>query len=206
MERVPRKRPTPLKAVRSLDPLGKDTPLLAQREGYLYLIGPVDEPAAASLIPALLAGGLARKQHGSENPLHLFISSPGGEIFAGLAIIETMLRIRREFGVEIHTHAQGYAFSMAAFIHQAGSVRSLGRYSLLMFHSGWYQRSGSGIEIADRLEADKRVQARLAYLVAERTGYETVGFWDRLIAEPGRQHYYDIEQAFEMRLIDKADE
>lgn len=52
----------------------------------------------------------------SEDPINLYINSPGGSVTSGLAIYDTMQFI----GAPVHTYVMGQAASMGSFLAQAG--------------------------------------------------------------------------------------
>jgi ATP-dependent Clp protease, protease subunit len=80
--------------------------LLKQR---VILLGtPIDDAAANDVITKLLF----LEMESAMKPIHLYINSPGGLVLAGLAIMDTMDRIRPP----IWTHCLGTAHSMAAVI------------------------------------------------------------------------------------------
>ena len=62
--------------------------------------------------------------------LNIFINSPGGDLFATVAIVSAMKRIKT------NTFNMGFAASSAAIIFLAGDVRQCSPYSYVMFHEG----------------------------------------------------------------------
>jgi ATP-dependent protease ClpP protease subunit len=65
-------------------------------------------------------------------PVHLHINSQGGDVFAGLSAMDTIIELQKH--VPIHTHIEGFAASAATLISMAGSVRTIGRNSFILIH------------------------------------------------------------------------
>lgn len=68
-------------------------------------------------------------------PITITINSPGGSITDGLAIYDTIQRLRRK-GHHVTTHGQGIVASMAAVLLQAGDERVMDARAKLMIHEG----------------------------------------------------------------------
>ena len=113
------------------------------RDRVVFLVGPVNDQTANLVVAQLLFLE-------SENPdkdISLYINSPGGSVYAGLAIFDTMQFIKPD----VSTICVGMAASMGAFLLAAGAKGK--RYSLpnsrIMIHqpSGGAQGQASDIEI-----------------------------------------------------------
>src|ERR1700730_10950444 len=116
------------------------------KERVIFLVGPVTEMTANLIVAQLLFLE-------SENPdkdISFYINSPGGSIYAGLAIYDTMQFIKPD----VSTLCTGMAASMGAFLLAAGAKGK--RFSLpnsrIMIHqpSGGSQGMASDIEIQAR--------------------------------------------------------
>lgn len=68
-------------------------------------------------------------------PITITINSPGGSITDGLAIYDTIQRLRRK-GHHVVTHGQGIVASMAGVLLQAGDERVMDARAKLMIHEG----------------------------------------------------------------------
>lgn len=71
----------------------------------------------------------------SKDPITMYINSPGGEVYSGLAVYDTMDLIKQS-GVVIKTVATGYACSMGSILMQGGTrgYRSALKHSRIMIH------------------------------------------------------------------------
>lgn len=92
----------------------------------VYLDTEVDTESAKEVVEYLLAADATD----SSSPIYLFINSEGGEFFAGLSIINTILSIESPvYGIVL-----GQAASMAFYILEACDKRYMTEYSMLFWH------------------------------------------------------------------------
>lgn len=101
-------------------------------------------------------------------PITLNIFSPGGSIFHGFVLYDTLRSLARK-GHPVTTVARGYAASMASIIFLAGDVRVVGEETHLMFHALSTMVAGSLHEIEDEAEFCKKLNARLDKIIVDRT-------------------------------------
>src|ERR1041385_4815451 len=86
------------------------------RDRIVFLGAPVDDPSA-NVIAAQL---LFLEAEDPERDISLYINSPGGEAYAGMAIYDTMQYVRPD----VRTICLGMAMSAAAMILGGGAPRS----------------------------------------------------------------------------------
>ena len=135
----------------------------------------------------------------SEDPakdIFIYINSPGGDIYSGLAIYDTMQYIRSQ----VVTICTGIAASMAALLLAAGAKgkRSALPYSRVMIHQPWGRAQGqaSDIEIEARQILDLRGLTN--QILANHTG-QTV---ERIARDVERNYWLSAEEAKSYGLID----
>jgi len=135
----------------------------------------------------------------SGEPIHIYISSPGGSVMAGLAILDTMQLI----SAPVHTYAMGMVASMAAVIFTCGERGH--RYILpnaeIMIHQplGGTQGQASDIEIqANHIISLKK---RLYKIIAKATGKNV----RTIEKESDRDNYFEATKAIEFGLADFVD-
>jgi ATP-dependent Clp protease protease subunit len=164
------------------------------RERIVFIVGPVTDESANLVVAQLLFLE-------SENPdkdISLYINSPGGSVYAGLAIDDTMQFI----GPAVATICTGFAASMGAFLLAAGEKGK--RYALpnarIMIHqpSGGSQGTAADVEIQAREVLHLR--ERLNRLFAERTGQE----FARVARDSDRDHFMSATQAVEYGVVDEV--
>lgn len=107
------------------------------------------------------------RAHGGK-PITLNVFSPGGSIFTGLVLYDT-LRTLSSQGHNITTVARGYAASMGSILFLAGDVRIVGSESYLMFHALSTMVAGSLHDLEDETEFAKSLNARLDKIITSRT-------------------------------------
>ena len=164
------------------------------KERVIFLVGPVNDQSANLVVAQLLFLE-------SENPdkdVALYINSPGGSVYAGMAIYDTMRFIKPE----VSTLCTGLAASMGAFLLAAGNKGK--RFSLpnsrIMIHqpSGGAQGQASDIQIQAREILDLR--ERLNQMLSENTG-QTV---ERIGIDTERDNFMSAADAVTYGLIDKV--
>lgn len=166
--------------------------LMLQR--IVYLGGPITSTTADIMIAQLLH----LDGSDSSKPIMMYINSPGGEVYAGLAIVDTMQFIRPE----VHTTVVGTAASMGAFIAAQGEHG--GRFalpnSMIMIHQplGGAQGQASDIEIHARQIL--LLKDRLNQMLAERTGQPV----EKIARDTERDNFMTSEEAVAYGLIDSV--
>jgi ATP-dependent Clp protease protease subunit len=164
------------------------------RERVMFLVGPVNDVTANLLVAQMLFLE-------SENPdkdISLYINSPGGSVYAGMAIYDTMQFIKPD----VSTLCTGLAASMGAFLLTAGAKGK--RFALpnsrIMIHQplGGAQGQASDIEIQAR--EILYLRERLNQILAERTGQPI----EQIAKDTDRDNFLSAEKAVEYGLIDKV--
>ncbi|AWB35674.1 ATP-dependent Clp endopeptidase proteolytic subunit ClpP [Orrella marina] len=163
------------------------------KERVVFLVGPVQDQSANLVVAQLLFLE-------SENPdkdISLYINSPGGSVYAGMAMYDTMQFIKPD----VSTLCTGLAASMGAFLLAAGAKGK--RYALpnsrIMIHqpSGGAQGQASDIQIQAREILDLR--ERLNNILAEKTGQPI----ERIELDTERDNFMSAESAVTYGIIDK---
>ena len=133
-----------------------------------------------------------------ERDIFMYINSPGGSVYAGLAIYDTMQHLR----APISTFCVGMAASMGAVLLTAGTrgKRHALPNSRIMIHqpSGGSQGTASDIEIAAR--EILHIREKLNQILARHTG-QTV---EQIQDDVDRDRFMSPEEAVEYGLIDKV--
>ena len=163
------------------------------KERIIFLTGPIDDNIASLICAQLLFLE-------SENPkkeISFYINSPGGIVWSGLAIYDTMQYI----SPEIMTICIGQAASAGSLLLTAGSKDM--RFSLpnsrIMVHqpSGGYQGQVTDIEI--HTNEIKKTKQRLNEIYSKHTGNKIEDI--QQVME--RDRYFSAQEAVEFGLIDK---
>ena len=164
------------------------------RERLVFFVGPVHD-AAANLVVAQL---LFLESENPEKDISLYINSPGGSVYAGLAIYDTMQFVKPD----VSTLCTGIAASMGAFLLAAGAKGK--RYALpnsrIMIHqpSGGAQGQASDIQIQAR--EILHLRERLNAILAKNTGQPI----ERIELDTERDNFMAAEDAVSYGLIDRV--
>jgi ATP-dependent Clp protease, protease subunit len=163
------------------------------RDRVVFIVGAINEQTANLVVAQLLFLE-------SENPdkeIALYINSPGGSVYAGMAIYDTMQFIKSD----VSTICVGMAASMGAFLLAAGAKSK--RYALpnsrIMIHqpSGGSQGQASDIEIQAR--EILYLRERINRILADRTGQPV----ERIARDTDRDNFMSADDALSYGLIDK---
>lgn len=163
------------------------------RERLIFLVGPVNDQSANLVVAQLLFLE-------SENPdkdISFYINSPGGSVYAGMAIYDTMNFVKPD----VSTLCTGLAASMGAFLLAAGKKGK--RFTLpnsrIMIHqpSGGAQGQATDIQIQAREILDLR--ERLNRILAENTGQPI----ERIQIDTERDNFMSAEDAVSYGIVDK---
>ena len=160
----------------------------------VFLGGQVDEESANLIVAQLVH----LESDDPDKDIHLYINSPGGSIYAGMAIYDTMQFIRPD----VQTICYGIAMSMGSMLLAGGTPgkRLALPNSRILIHqpSGGYQGQTSDIEIHAREVLALR--ARIDEIYAKHTGQEL----ERVHADMERDRYFTGAEAVAYGLVDRV--
>lgn len=134
-----------------------------------------------------------------EAPIHFYINSPGGSVYAGLGIYDVMQYI----SCPVHTYCVGLAASMGSLLLTAGAEGH--RYSMphsrIMIHQplGGAQGQCSDIQIQAQEIQDLKDQLNGIYI--NHSSKEMT--MDKIIQETDRDNYLSPKDAIELGIIDQ---
>ncbi|MDX6656078.1 MAG: ATP-dependent Clp protease, protease subunit [Solirubrobacteraceae bacterium] len=160
----------------------------------IVFVGSAIDDEVANLVVAQL---LHLEAEDPQKDVCLYVNSPGGQVYAGLAIYDTMQHIRPD----VQTVCCGIAMSMGALILAGGAAGK--RLSLpngrILIHqpTGGFQGQASDIDIHAR--ETLALRARLDELYAQHTGQSVEQVHDDM----ERDRYFTPDQAREYGLIDR---
>ena len=164
------------------------------RERLVFLVGPVNDQSANLIVAQLLFLE-------SENPdkdISLYINSPGGGVYAGMGIYDTMQFVKPH----VSTLCTGMAASMGAFLLSAGEKGK--RFALpnsrIMIHqpSGGAQGQASDIQI--HAQEILSLRDRLNEILAKNTG-QTM---EQVALDTERDRFMSADDAKNYGLIDQV--
>ncbi len=163
------------------------------RERIVILGSQVDDKVANEINAKLL---LLDAEDNTKD-ISLYINSPGGSVYAGMAIYDTMNFVKSD----IVTICMGMAASMGQFLLSAGAKGK--RYSLpngrILMHQPLGQMQGTAADIQIHATQIIKTKKLMAKLTAEMTG-QTV---EQIEADADRDRWFTAEEALEYGLIDE---
>ncbi len=167
-----------------------------------YFVTDIDPAHAEDFAKTLLLMCVPRAGR-SDEPITVYINSGGGSVGDGLAMMEMINRMRRQYRVRIDTAVLGYAYSMGAIVSQAGDRRTIGRYGTLMLHSSQWILSGDDERIfKDYQLLSEHYQQTVGALFAGRTGHKDPAWWRRFIWS-GRERFLGPDECLALGLVDE---
>ncbi len=160
----------------------------------IVMVGsPIDEEVANVVVAQLLH----LESDDPDKDISVYVNSPGGDVYAGLAIYDTMTFVKPD----IRTICVGIAMSMGAVLLAAGTKgkRSALPNAKILIHQVWTGQFGgqaSDVEIRAREVLD--LKSRVEQILADHTGQPL----DRVSEDTDRDHFLSAQEALEYGLID----
>ena len=163
-------------------------------ERIIFLGTPIDDQIANLIIAQLIH----LESEDPEKDIQIYINSPGGQVYSGLAIYDTMQYIKPD----IQTTCIGIAMSMGAVILAGGAKGkrvALPNAKILIHQvSGGFQGQATDIEIQARETIN--LKRRLEEILAEHTGKPT----EQVAKDMERDYFLTSQEAMEYGIIDNV--
>jgi ATP-dependent Clp protease protease subunit len=160
----------------------------------VFLGSPIDDNVANIILAQLLF----LDAEDPERDIYMYINSPGGVVYAGMAIYDTMQHLR----APVSTFCVGMCASMAAVLLTAGEKgkRNALPNSRILIHqpSGGSQGTAADVEIAAKEILHLREQ--LNQILAKHTGQPV----ERIAEDVDRDRFMSPKEAMEYGLIDRV--
>lgn len=167
---------------------------LLLKERIVFLGTPITDQIANLIVAQLLY----LNGDDPNQPINMYINSPGGSIYAGLAIYDTMQMIP----APVSTYAVGVTASMGTVLLAAGSKGR--RYALphatIHLHPATSGAQGYTEDVRIAFREQERVQTQLFHLVGKHTGHS----WKEIEHDFERDRYMNVVEAKEYGLVDEV--
>ena len=167
---------------------------LLLKERIIFLGSPINDQVSNLVVAQLLY--LDRED--PEKEISLYINCPGGEIYPGLAIYDTMQQVR----CPVSTIAVGWTASMGTVLLAAGTKGR--RYALphatIHMHPAGGGARGPAPDVERQIRELMRMQDLLRKLLAKHTGQPL----ERIIEDFDRDYFMDAETAVAYGIIDEV--
>jgi len=160
----------------------------------VFLGTQIDEDIANLIVAQLIH----LESEGPDKDISIYINSPGGSVYAGLAIYDTMQYIKPE----IQTICVGVAMSMSALLLAGGAEgkrMALPNAKVLIHQvSGGFSGQAADIEIHAREIID--IRRKLDEIIAKHTGQPL----EKVSHDTDRDYFMSAEEAVAYNLIDRV--
>jgi ATP-dependent Clp protease, protease subunit len=163
-------------------------------ERIIFLGTPIDDQVANLVVAQLLH----LESQDPEKDISLYINSPGGSIYSGLAIYDTMRFVKPD----ISTMCAGVAMSMGSLLLAGGTKgkRAALANSRILIHQPSAGFEGQSTEIEIHAREILNVRKRIDEIYAEHTGRPAAD----VRADMERDRFFSAEQARDYGLIDRV--
>ena len=163
-------------------------------ERIVFLGTPVDDQIANLIVAQLLH----LESEDPEKDISLYINSPGGVVYAGLAIYDTMQFIKPD----VQTICVGTAMSMGALLLAGGTKgkRMALPNSKILIHQVWGGFQGQATDIEIHARETIALKRTLEEIMSEHTGQPL----DRVSKDMERDFYMTADEAHEYGIVDQV--
>lgn len=165
---------------------------LLLKSRIVFLNTPINQQVANVVVAQLLY----LNGDGSDQPIHLYISSPGGDVYAGLAIYDTMQSVTPP----VYTYAIGMTASMGTALLAAGAANH--RYALphatIHMHPTSSGSQGYTEDVRIAFREQERLQTQLFHLMGRHSGHS----WQEVEAYFERDRFMNAVDAKAFGVVD----
>jgi ATP-dependent Clp protease, protease subunit len=162
------------------------------KDRIIFLGTPIDD-AVANLVTAQL---LFLESEDADRDISIYINSPGGQVYAGMAIYDTMQYIKPE----VSTLCLGMAMPMGAILLAGGAKGK--RFALpnakVMIHQGSAGFQGTPTDIDIQAREVLSLRKRMAEILSKHTGQT----FERVEKDIDRDKFMTAEEAKEYGIVD----
>jgi ATP-dependent Clp protease protease subunit len=165
------------------------------KDRLVFVATPIDD-AVASLITAQL---LFLDSEDSDRDIFMYINSPGGVVYAGLAIYDTMQHIKPD----VSTVCMGFCGSMATILlagGAAGKRLALPNSTVHMHPAGMQNLGGYAPDVEIHARELLRLHERNFDILANHTGQPV----EKIREDFSRDRFFNAQQAKEYGLVDEV--
>ena len=163
-------------------------------ERIIFLGSPIDDQVANLVIAQLLH----LESEDPDKEIRIYINSPGGDVYAGLAIYDTVQYIRPD----VSTICIGIAMSMGAVLLAGGTKgkRLALPNSKILIHQIWtpYGPGGQAADIERRARETINLKRRIEEILAEHTHQDV----EKVSRDTDRDYFMTAQEAQDYGIID----
>lgn len=162
------------------------------KDRIIFIGSPINDTVANLVIAQLLF----LESEDPDKDINLYINSPGGEVYSGLAIYDTIQYIKPD----VSTICVGLAASLGAVLLAAGTKgkRFALPHSRIMVHQPLGGAKGQAVDIEIHAREILRIRETLNKILSHHTGQPV----ERIANDTDRDFFMSAEMALEYGLID----
>ena len=164
------------------------------KDNVVFVTGPIDMGVANTFIAQMLF----LESQNPDKDISVYINSPGGEVYAGVAMYDTIKHIKND----VVTINVGLAASAAALILSSGTKGK--RYALPGSHTMIHQVIGGVEGQASDVEITAKHMLKLRDQYAEAIAKETGQKLDKVKGDMDRDYWMDAAESVKYGIIDKV--
>jgi ATP-dependent Clp protease protease subunit len=164
-------------------------------ERIIFLGTPIDDQIANLIVAQLLH----LESEDPDKDISIYINSPGGDVYSGLAIYDTMQFIKPD----VQTICVGIAMSMGALILAGGAKgkRMALPNAKILIHQVWTGGiGGQASDIERRARETINLKRRIEEILAQHTGQDL----DKIQQDTDRDYFMTSQEAHEYGIIDRV--
>jgi ATP-dependent Clp protease protease subunit len=167
---------------------------LLLKERIIFLGGAINESVASVVVAQLLY----LNSIDQNRSIDMYIQCPGGEVYAGLAIYDTM----KMLAVPVSTYSVGFTGSMATFLLSAGEQgkRFALPHSTIHMHPTGGGAKGYTEDVRIATQEQERLQAQIFHLMGKHTGHS----WQEIEEFFIRDRYLNAHEAKNFGIVDEV--
>ena len=161
-------------------------------ERIIFLGTPIDDQVANLIVAQMIH----LESEDPDKDIHIYINSPGGMVYAGLAIYDTMQFIKPD----VATTCIGMAMSMGSIILAGGAKgkRTALPNSKIMIHQGSAGFQGTPADIEIQAREVLNLKRRMEEILMQHTGQAE----EKIHKDMDRDYYMTGQEALEYGIID----
>ncbi len=163
------------------------------KDRIVFIGTPVDDNVANLVVAQLLF----LESEDPEKDINIYVNSPGGSVYAGLAIYDTMQYIKPD----VSTICVGLAASMGAVLLTAGAKGK--RFALpnsrIMVHQPHGGAQGQAVEIEIQAREILRIRESINIILSRHTGQSL----ERISKDTDRDYFMSGEEAKDYGIVDQ---
>jgi ATP-dependent Clp protease, protease subunit len=163
------------------------------KERIIFVTGPIDDNMANLVVAQLLF----LEAEDSKKDIFLYVNSPGGNVTAGLGIVDTMNHIKPD----VATVCVGMAASMGSIILSQGAKgkRTILPNAEVMIHQPWGGAQGQASDIEITARHILKTRERLNKMLAKATGKPLA----QIEKDTDRDFFMTAEEAVKYKIVDE---